>query len=682
MRFFSFATLLLLTYSTHLSARLPQIEPKQAQGKINEMLRSHVSHKKMDPELAKRALQNFLEQLDPSKTYFLESDVRQWSEPSDAALNQLMHEYAQADYKTFAQIQDAMGKAIVRRRSWADALSKEDYRKKVDPQTFKDLKWAKTEEELRERILQIRALQKQAVQKLEPNLQETSVQRIAKRQAHVEDEILETDATKRQRFLLMNVLKATAGSLDAHTSYFSPDEAEQFMIGVQQRLEGIGAQLRDDINGFTVTKLVEGGPAARGGLLKVKDKIIAVDGVPVVGMDVTDAVELIRGQTNTPVVLTVLRALVDEVGGGEPTELEHRVDVTVQRGEVVIQEARYERALIPFGKGVIAHIQLHSFYQDLDSSGRSSAEDLKREIESIEKEHLLLGVLLDLRGNTGGLLTQAVAVAGLFISKGIVVSIQDEKGDVQHLRTLEGHPVWNGPLVILTDRASASASEIVAQALQDYGRAIIVGDDRTYGKGSFQTFTLNAAKNAVNTTGEYKVTRGRYYTVSGKTPQLVGVQADVLVPGPYSELDVGEKFLKFPLENHAIPASFDDQLLDIPPMQRQAVRMLYQYQAQPKISRYDQWLKTLQANSKVRIHDNKRYQQFLEELKKKSHDSEEDVGDFAIRSDFPLEEAIHVLQDLILFDRFETPASSPPSYETVFPSSEKQGEESKLVPSN
>lgn len=291
-------------------------------------------------------------------------------------------------------------------------------------------------------------------------------------------------------------------------------------------------------------------------------------------------------------------------------------------------------------------------------------------------------MLLDLRGNTGGLLTQAVAVAGLFISKGIVVSIQDEKGDVQHLRTLEGHPVWNGPLVILTDRASASASEIVAQALQDYGRAIIVGDDRTYGKGSFQTFTLNAAKNAVNTTGEYKVTRGRYYTVSGKTPQLVGVQADVLVPGPYSELDVGEKFLKFPLENHAIPASFDDQLLDIPPMQRQAVRMLYQYQAQPKISRYDQWLKTLQANSKVRIHDNKRYQQFLEELKKKSHDSEEDVGDFAIRSDFPLEEAIHVLQDLILFDRFETPASSPPSYETVFPSSEKQGEESKLVPSN
>lgn len=652
-RIFKSLMLACLCYCLPLSARLPEIEPKEAQNKMNEMLHAHVSHKKMDKEVAKRALLNYVDLLDPSKTYFLESDVKQWVEPSDEMLTELLKEYAQADYKLFAEIQRAMGKAIMRRRAWAPSLAKEEYHKKVDIHSFKDLKWAKSEEELKERILQIRTLQKHAVEKLEPDLQAISFQRIAKRQAHNEEEILEEDPIKRQRLLLMNLLKATAGALDAHTSYFSPDEAEQFMISVQQRLFGIGAQLRDDINGFTVTKLVEGGPAARSGLLKVKDKIIAVNGEPVVGMDVRDAVELIRGEADTPVVLTVLRMLSDDTAGVEviPPH-EHRVDVQIQRGEVVIQEARYERSLIPFGNGVIAYIHLHSFYQDPD---HSSAEDLKREIESIEKEHQLLGVLMDLHGNTGGLLTQAVAVTALFISKGIVVSIQDEEGEVQHLRTLEGRAVWGGPLVILTDRTSASASEIVAQALQDYGRAIIVGDDRTYGKGSFQTFTLNTGKNSsVNSTGEYKVTRGRYYTVSGKTPQLVGVQADVIIPGPYSEIDVGEKFLKFPLENNAIEANFDDQLLDIPLMQRQAIRMLYQYKAEPKSERYRQWLPKMQSNSKLRIQDNKRYQEFLKELKKKSGDSEEEAEELSMsRSDFPLEEAIHSLQDLILFDRFD-----------------------------
>lgn len=647
-----------------LSARLPQIEPKQAQSKIDEMLHAHVSHKKIDKEIARRALQNYVEQLDPSKTYFLESDVQAWVEPTDEMLDRLLKEYQEADYKLFAEIQTAMNKAIARRRAWSAELDKQEYRKKVDIHSFKELKWTKTEDELKERVLKIRALQKQAVEKLEPDLQTTSVQRIAKRQARVEDEILEEDAVKRQRFLLMHVLKATASALDAHTSYFAPDEAEQFMISVQQRLFGIGAQLRDDINGFTITKLVEGGPAARSGLLKAKDKIIAVNGEPVVGMDVADAVELIRGEANTPVVLTILR-VSDEAPGAEAfSPHEHRLDVTILRGEVVIQEARYERSIIPFGNGVIAYLQLHSFYQDPE---HSSADDLKREIEKIEKEHKLLGVLVDLRGNTGGLLTQAVAVTGLFITKGIVVSIQDEE-EVQHLRTLEGRAVWGGPLVILTDRSSASASEIVAQALQDYGRAIIVGDDRTYGKGSFQTFTLNTTKNgSVNPTGEYKVTRGRYYTVSGKTPQLIGVLANVLIPGPYSEMDVGEKFLKYPLENHTIPASYDDQLLDIPPMQRQAVRMLYQYNAEPKSERYFQWLDQLKSNSQLRIQENKRYKSFLEELKKKSPDSEEDVGDASTRSDFALDEAIHVLQDLILFDQADQRArkSASPAKEAL-----------------
>ena len=159
------------------------------------------------------------------------------------------------------------------------------------------------------------------------------------------------------------------------------------------------------------------------------------------------------------------------------------------------------------------------------------------------------------------MLSQAVGVTGLFITKGVVVGIKDHTGSIQYLRDLDGKMLWDGPLIVLVNKASASASEIVAQTLQDYGRAIVVGDKNTYGKGSFQTFTLNTSKEgSVNPEGEYKVTRGRYYTVSGKTPQLKGVEADIIVPGPLSEMELGEAFAKYPLENDSIKANYDDDL--------------------------------------------------------------------------------------------------------------------------
>src|SRR5690606_13622424 len=135
---------------------------------------------------------------------------------------------------------------------------------------------------------------------------------------------------------------------------------------------------------------------------------------------------------------------------------------------------------------------------------------------------------------------------------------------IQRLRNIDNKLMWDGPLILLINRASASASEIVAQALQDYGRAITVGDDQSYGKGSFQTFTLNVTSDHVNPQGEYKVSRGRYYTVSGASPQLVGVKSDIIIPGPLSESDIGERFGKYPLSADQIQASFDDDLSDIP----------------------------------------------------------------------------------------------------------------------
>ena len=410
------------------------------------------------------------------------------------------------------------------------------------------------------------------------------------------------------------------------------------MVQVQQRLFGIGAQLRDNLNGFTIVRLLDGGPASIGNKLKINDRIIAVNREPVVGMDITEAVELIRGEKGTPVLLTILRNSNEE----NEQKLD-KLDLEITRGEVVLEEIRLETNIEPYADGVIANLRLFSFYQDPKSS---SASDIKKAIERLKSEYKLKGVVLDLRNNSGGLLPQAVAVTGLFITKGIVVSIKDSSARVQHLRDTDGKLVWDGPLMVLTNRASASAAEIVAQTLQDYGRALVIGDKHSFGKGTFQTFTLDAWNTGkVNPRGEYKVTRGRYYTVSGKSPQLVGVQADIIVPGILSELDIGEEFSKFPLENDSIEPHFEDDLADIPLIHRNQAGRLYKHNLQPILTTYTQYQDILKKNSEKRIKENKNYQNFLKEIEKKHYDAEP-IEIFG-QSDLQLTEANNIMKDLI-----------------------------------
>ena len=300
---------------------------------------------------------------------------------------------------------------------------------------------------------------------------------------------------------------------------------------------------------------------------------------------------------------------------------------------------------------MIGYIKLFSFYQDADSS---SADDIAKAIEALKKEHNLKGLILDLRYNSGGILSQAVNIAGLFITKGVVVSIKDETGHVQHLRDLDGTTTWDGPLIVLINRASASASEIVAQALQDYGRALIIGDDHSFGKGSFQTFTLNTtAKNDdVNPEGEYKVTRGRYYTVSGKTPQLNGVLSSIVVPGALSESEIGEVFNKFPLDNDSIPPSFDDDLADIPYLQRNKIKKLYKFDLQQRLTLYDKYVENLKKNSSLRVKNNKNYQSFLKQLSKDADVEDESAEEFG-QTDLQLAETYDIMKDLIFLEQQE-----------------------------
>lgn len=629
----------LLFIFSSVCAKQPDLTNEIVVKKSLEIMRQHAQFKEMTPQLMKRIFLNFLDELDSTKTYFTQMDVAQWINPTEEYLTESAAKYLKGDFTPFFTMQKRLTPAIERHKILESALEYESLPKDIDPKAFKDAPFPLNEKELVRRIMEYKALQWNVMSYMNDDLKAKTQQRIEKREIKYAEDMLNPDKGFQSSLVYSNILKSFAAALDTHTAYLTPEEATQFMINVQQKLFGIGVQLRDDINGFTVVKILEGGPAAKSKLLKAKDRIIAVDGEPVVGMDITDAVQLIRGEIDTPVMLTVMRTAALN---GEKQE--EKMEVPVTRGEVVLTETRYKAGYEPFGDGVIAYLRLYSFYQDADSS---SAQDLSNALEEIRKKHKIEGVILDLRQNSGGLLSQAVLVTGLFITKGIVVSIKDESGNIQHLRDVDPSTIWNGPLMVLIDRTSASASEIVAQTLQDYGRALIVGDPHSFGKGSFQTFTLDSLNNnSVNPEGEYKVTRGRYYTVSGKTPQLVGVASDVVVPGIFSESEIGEKYAKYPLDNDFIEPNFNDTLSDIPFIHRLKYESLYRFNLQQKMTTYVPYIHALRLNSENRLQNNLNFQNLITELKKKNRSAGEEMAPFG-QNDIQLEESHNIMKDLI-----------------------------------
>jgi carboxyl-terminal processing protease len=628
---------LFLISAPFCDAKPPQLTPHDARIKVEEILKAHVSYQRLTPDLIKRTLVNYLEEVDPGKTYFIDYEIVKWTNPSEELVQKTLDGYKKEDFSTFEEIHESLIFAINRRNLLEQHVALESIPKDVQPSEFKDLTWAIDERELSNRLLRIKALQIEAAEKLEEETKDQLLLRLTKRRLNREEELISPSSKLRQQLILSYVLKATSSALDSQTAYFTPAEASQFMIQVQQRLFGIGAQLRDDLNGFTIVRLLDESPASKENKLQIGDRIIAVNNEPVVGMDITEAVELIRGQQATSVLLTILRQI------GEENKKDEKLEIEIVRGEIVLKETRLDTSFEVYGDGAIGILHLFSFYQDSKSS---SANDLAKAIESLKKEHNLKGIILDLRNNAGGILPQAVAVTGLFINKGVVVSIKDNTGKIQHLRNIEGKPVWEGPLIVLTNRTSASAAEIVAQTLQDYGRAIIIGDPQTYGKGTFQTFTLEAVNyGKVNPKGEYKVTRGCYYTVSGKSPQLNGVQTDIVVPGIFAQAEIGEKYSKFPLENDQIPPSFEDDLSDIPAFHRHQLLQLYKFNLQTIMTSYQPYVALLSKNSNERIQKNKNYQNFLKEISKTDHSA--DTREVFGQSDLQLDETINIMKDLI-----------------------------------
>jgi carboxyl-terminal processing protease len=364
--------------------------------------------------------------------------------------------------------------------------------------------------------------------------------------------------------LIATSAEAFARALDPHTSYLSPKNLEDLQIQMKLSLEGIGAVLSSD-TGFTVIEeLIPGGGAEKTGLLKPKDKIIAVaqEGdmpIDVIDMDLRDVISMIRGKKGTRVTLTILRRQADRQDRFNITILRDQIDVKEQEAKITYEIRKVGGRQYRFGV-----IDLPSFYGG-EKGGKSSYEDVKKILAEARRQQVD-GIVLNLSRNGGGLLDEAVRLTGLFIGKGGIVAVKDSRGQVTLLANGSAAPVkeydkrsivaspaedsralYMGPLVVLTSRLSASASEIVAGALQDYRRAVIVGSDHTFGKGSVQSIIPLPWD-----LGAMKVTTGLYFLPGGKSTQKTGVMADVRLPGWFLLEDIGEAALDYPLPAQAI----------------------------------------------------------------------------------------------------------------------------------
>jgi carboxyl-terminal processing protease len=540
------------------------------------MKREHLSKHPLDDEISRRGLQLFIKSLDGMKLYFYQSDIDEFNRRRDE-LDDMIN---QGDISFAYSIFNVLLKRIDERVALVDELLKGDFNLDDDETLVTDpdkLEFPKTAAEAKERwrkrleydLLVLKSEKddgkKAAAAKEDPKT------RLSRRYHSFAKRMHQTDPDE----LLEMYLTAITSSYDPHTTYMSPSSLENFRILMSLNLEGIGAQLQVT-DGFTVVnKIIPGGAAEKSGQLKVEDRIVSVgqgdDGemVDVVDMKLNDVVQLIRGRAGT-----VVRLGVTPAGGGETKVVKivrQKIELKDSEARGVIFEEGKKQDGSPFRIGVI---DLPSFYMDMEGA-RDGSNDFKsttRDVKKILEDFKSKGVdalILDLRRNGGGSLTEAINLTGLFIEDGPVVQVKDPDGRVQHYDDMDRGMHWKGPLVVLTSKFSASASEILAGAIQDYHRGIIVGDTSTHGKGTVQSLLdlgpqMFRISNPPNL-GALKLTMQQFYRPNGDSTQQRGVLADVVLPSLTDHMDVSEADLDYPIAFDKVPAANFNRYDDVIP---------------------------------------------------------------------------------------------------------------------
>ncbi|MBA3604024.1 MAG: PDZ domain-containing protein [Parachlamydiaceae bacterium] len=630
---------------------------------MQQILVQHVDQKKIDSKIIKNALKVYIDKFDPDRIYLLENEVRPFLNLSDAQSEAALEAYKQDRFPLFEQLNSIIQSSILRSRKIRIEFKKDlnllfakkspgEAEIREDDPNFK-MKFPRNLNELQTRlkknILQfinaekrrfgsavVMANQPQTLAIYNKNLIENENIYL-----FLDNKGSSLSKIEQENTFTLLVLKALAAGLDAHTTFYSESEASTLKTQLEQEFQGIGIIFRQNHSGAIFVKdMSEGGPAVTSNLIKINDILIEINGKKIGKDSLKTIIETIRSNKDVNITLTL-----------QHKDEKETFKVTLQKKELAVRGNRVDTSYRSVDDGIIGIVVLHSFYQ---GTGEVTSEnDVRKALSAFKQKGNLKGLILDLRENSGGFLGQAVKVAGLFITNGVVVISKYFNGEEHYYRDLDGKSYYDGPFVILTSRATASAAEIVAQALQDYGVAIVVGDESTYGKGTIQNQNVTGA----NAKGSslFKVTVGKYYTVSGKTPQLIGVKADIVVPGLYNYERFGEQYLEFTVPSDTINNEYADDLGDIKPDLRKWYHQQYLPSLQQKSTIWQTMLPTLKADSAIRLGNNREYQKFLELIRSGRPTTffTKDLSGNPKPVDFQLNEAVNIVKEMIRLQKEE-----------------------------
>jgi carboxyl-terminal processing protease len=545
------------------------VEPQKTDGPVTQNVcamvsKYHINHGQIDDALSAKLLDRFLEVLDPQKLYFLKSDVDGFEKSRLVLDDQLKQGDAKFAYDVFNTYKQRVRDRVAYAHEMIDASH--DFTAEEELVTdAKDLPYSESRDALNDRwrkrvkldILNLR---------LDDTKSEEIADRLHKRYRMLERTINETESFE----VLEMYLSSMTHCFDPHSSYMSPQTLEEFRISMQLSLDGIGAALRSEDGYTTVAQIVKGGAAEKDGRLEVGDKIMAVaqevgDFVDIVEMKLSKVVRLIRGKRGSKVRLQVQKGDSGDTIVYDLIRQKIELKESEVKGEIIETMDRTGR------QARIGVINIPSFYRDFNGAEngiedfKSTARDLQNVLVEFRNDPKGApdAIIIDLRYNGGGALSESIEVTGLFIDEGPVVQVKEPGSSVRtYSDDIEG--AFNEPLIVVCNRMSASASEIFAGAIKDYGRGIVVGDSSTHGKGTVQNVIpvggsmISSFFGQPKDNGALKLTINQFYRVNGDSTQNTGVKSDIVLPSLIDHMDVGEASLDNALAfNRIEPAEYD-----------------------------------------------------------------------------------------------------------------------------
>ena len=608
--------------------------------------RFHLSKKQIDDKTSSLLFDSFFQDLDPQKLYFQKGDIAKFEPLRTKLDDQVKDGNVQFAYDVFELYKQRIAEQTEVAHKWIDA----DHDFTVDEVIETDgkkLAWCETKEELNERWR--KRIKYDLLQfKLDGQTPEESKKRLHSRYRNNNSLISKYDTGEELEVYLTSL----ANCFDPHSTYMSPYTWEDFEIQMKLSLDGIGAALRSEDGYTVVAEIVPGGAAAEDGRLKVEDRIIGVDQdgsgefVDIFEMKLSEVVRMIRGPRGTVVRLQA-----------KPKDNGELKVITLTRKKIELTESAVKGEIIDTGErlgrpGRIGVVSLPSFYRDLSGAQgggefKSAAADLEKVLQRFNRERVD-AVIVDLRSNGGGALTEAIDVSGLFIDRGPVVQVKEPGGSVTPLEDKDPGAAYTGPLVVICNRLSASASEIFAGVIKDYHRGIIVGDTTTHGKGTVQNLIdVSAGQlfSIIRSTdlGKLKLTIQQFYRVNGDSTQNYGVRSDIVLPSKIDHWDLGEAFL-----DNALP--FDQ----VPPVKYSEGSM-----ASPEM------ISMIKENSQQRIAQNEEFQKLNQAIERQIARKDRttlSLNEAEVRRERELDETLKKMTETEDDDLTATPKSGEPIF--------------------